>query len=305
MQQAPDIIVQLIHIEGPLKGQIQEFSKPEIAIGRHPSCEVRFPADMKIVSRKHAQIIRVGNRFKLVDNSTNGTQVNGKPIKEIFLNDGDVLTIAQGGAKLSFLTRISEGAFKVEPQPPAEEPVPAAQAAPPKPSPLQTPAFPEAPSPPIIDNKQQKPIAEEPPSAPVKAPLTILLGPTLRTFDTLPVSFGKDPGCEFVVAAHGLLSRQALIFFANNQYRVKDLTGQDLVKINNVPVKSGMTLNHDDALELSPDGPRFRFLAGGRLVEIERPAVAPSEPPANKNQPEKAEKAEKSKSFFTRFFPNR
>jgi len=302
MEQAPDIIVQIIHIEGPLKGQIQEFSQPEISIGRHPSCEVKFPADMKIVSRKHAQIIRVGNRFKLVDNSSNGTQVNGKPIKETFLNDGDVLTIAQGGAKLSFLTRISEGAFKVEPQPPAEKPEPAAQAASSKPLPPAAPALFDAPSPPIIDNKHQKPITEESPSTPVKAPLTILLGPTLRTFDTLPVCFGKDPGCEFVLATPGLLSRQALIFFANNQYRVKDLTGQDLVKINSVPVKSGMTLNHDDALELSPDGPRFRFLAGGRLVEIERPAVAPSEPPANENQPEKAEK---SKSFFTRFFPNR
>jgi len=76
------IVAQLVHISGPLKGKIQEFSEPEIAIGRHPSCAVRFPADLVLISRNHARVIREGNTFKLVDSSTNGTFVNGKRVKE-------------------------------------------------------------------------------------------------------------------------------------------------------------------------------------------------------------------------------
>ena len=75
-------MVQLVHIEGPLKGEIQEFSDPVISIGRHPSSHIRFPTDQTAVSRNHAEIIREGNRFRLVDRSTNGTFVNpqeGKP----------------------------------------------------------------------------------------------------------------------------------------------------------------------------------------------------------------------------------
>ena len=54
------------------------------------------------MSRKHAEIIREGNRFKLVDLSANGTFVNGKRVKEVYLKDGDVLTFAEGGPKVSF-----------------------------------------------------------------------------------------------------------------------------------------------------------------------------------------------------------
>ena len=61
MTDKPAIVVQLVHIEGPLKGEIQEFLEPEISIGRHPSCQVQFPKDLTIISRKHGQIIREGN----------------------------------------------------------------------------------------------------------------------------------------------------------------------------------------------------------------------------------------------------
>ena len=70
-------MVQLVHIKGPFKGEIQEFLDNEIFIGRHPSCHVQSPNQLAIISRRHAQIIREGNRFKLVDQSANGTVLNG------------------------------------------------------------------------------------------------------------------------------------------------------------------------------------------------------------------------------------
>ena len=129
MANIPVIVIQLIHIEGPLKGEIQDFSDPEISIGRHSSCHVRFPKDLRIISREHARIIREGNRFKLMNLSQNGTYLNGKRIPEGYLKDGDVLMFAQGGPKVSFLTRIEEGrpavdiSTPVTPEPPQAPPI--------------------------------------------------------------------------------------------------------------------------------------------------------------------------------------
>ena len=58
MKRAPVIVTQLVHIQGPLKGEIQEFSEAAISIGRDPSNSVRFPKDLTTLSRKHAEIVR-------------------------------------------------------------------------------------------------------------------------------------------------------------------------------------------------------------------------------------------------------
>jgi len=65
MKQALNIIVQLVHIYGPMKGEIQEFSCHDITIGRHtpPLCDLQFPKDQVAISRNHARITRDGNRF--------------------------------------------------------------------------------------------------------------------------------------------------------------------------------------------------------------------------------------------------
>jgi pSer/pThr/pTyr-binding forkhead associated (FHA) protein len=107
MTTIPYITVQLIHIQGSLKGEIQELSDSEILIGRHPDCQVRFSRDEVTLSRIHARIVREGNRFKVVDQSTNGTYVNGVRVPDAYLKDGDVIMFAEGGPKVSFLTRTS------------------------------------------------------------------------------------------------------------------------------------------------------------------------------------------------------
>ena len=108
MSSIPHITVQLVHMQGPLKGEIQELADSEIRIGRQPDCQVHFPKDMVTLSRIHARIVREGNRFKLIDQSTNGTYVNGQRMAEAYLKDGDVLMFADGGPKVSFLTQIGD-----------------------------------------------------------------------------------------------------------------------------------------------------------------------------------------------------
>ena len=263
MAMTPTIVAQLVHIEGPLKGEIQETQDLEIIIGRHSTCQIRFPKDFAIVSRIHARILREGNRFKLVDQSTNGTFLNGKPASEAYLKSGDVLMFSEGGPKISFLTRISQSAAQPEPA----EPPTAPQAPPPSPDP-SPPA-----SPPPPDTASAPPAPEIKPTPPAAqsaaAPLIIQFGPTLRSFKTLPIIIGRGPGCDFSLDHPEMADRHARIFFDQDQYWVEDLTTEGRISINGRPIQSQAPLNPECLLALSPQGPAFRFLGGGRLAEVE------------------------------------
>jgi pSer/pThr/pTyr-binding forkhead associated (FHA) protein len=284
-----------------LKGEIQEFTNPEISIGRHPSCQVQFPKDLKIVSRKHAQIIREGNRFKLINHSQNGTFLNGKRIPEAYLKDGDVLIFAQGGPKVSFLTKIEAGQTDIDIVTPVT-PVP------PQMPPEMPPAVPSAEPPPV------PPIQPKPQPAPdvsfqkIQVPLIIQYGPTLRSFNELPVTIGKGPGCDFILDHPSVFDQHAQLFFSQNRYWIKDLTGRQSVSINDQPINIKSPLNPNNQLALSPQGPRFRFLEGGRLAEIEETVSespvdeAPVEKKSSLQTGPKMDEAKKPGSIFKKLF---
>jgi pSer/pThr/pTyr-binding forkhead associated (FHA) protein len=257
MKSLPVIVVQLVHIHGPLKGEIQELSESPISIGRRPTCQLQFPKDLIIVSRNHAQIVREGNRFRLIDQSANGTFVNGKRVKEVYLKDGDVLVFSEGGPKVSFLTKIMESQDETEdvtlPSPPEEPEMPGIE----KSS--------------MAHAKPEQVPGEEISIQKVQVPLIIQYGPTLRSFKELPVTFGKNPDCDFTLDHPAMLGRHGQFFFSKDQYWVKDLTGQKLISIDGQPVHFQAPLKPNNRLDLSPRGPNFRFLGEGRLAEVEEP----------------------------------
>jgi len=283
-------------------GQIQEFTQDAIAIGRDTSCHVRFPADLSVVSRKHAEILREGNRFKLVDHSANGTLVNGKKAQEVYLKDGDVLTFSEGGPKVSFLSQVQEA--------PAEE------------QPVE--------SPPLVirDREPQLPQAEvksrHPAASPrlaveaaaqarrdkvaavevknVSAPLIIQYGPTLRSFKELPVVVGRHPRSDFILEHPAVLDQHLQIFFAQDAYWVKDLTGLQHVTVNGKPVAGQVALQPQDELALTASGPFFLFLGAGRLAEKEAPAggavPGAEQPGQGAEEPAPSKDRQGKKSFF-------
>ncbi|MCX5912356.1 MAG: FHA domain-containing protein [Deltaproteobacteria bacterium] len=268
MKRPPVFVVQLVHILGPMKGQIQEFTDANISIGRHPSSHLRFPADLASISRHHAEIIREGNQFKLVDHSTNGTFVNGKRITETLLKNGDVITFAEeGGPKVSFLTQLKEESAERASIPPQ-------------------PAFREEPAERIrIEGRPRpvSPIKERPVEVPVqsaKIPLIIQYGPTLRSFKELPISIGKSSKCHFRLEHPSILEYHAQIFFSQNQYWIKDLTGKGLLQINRQPLNLQSPLKLHDDISFGPQGPIFRFIGEGRLVEVSEPHFEPISPPS-------------------------
>ncbi len=261
MTRPPNIVVQMVHIQGPLKGEIQEFSESLISVGRHPSCHLRFPADLTIMSRKHAEIVREGNRFKLMDHSTNGTFVNGKRLREAYLKAGDVLTFAEGGPKVSFLTQIKEESTQQAATPPPVQTQPAFVS---EPQPRE--AGPQEISPAPAQPTREREIAVQK----AQAPVIIQYGPTLLSFKETPVTIGKSPACDFVLDHPSVLARHVQILFHQNQYWVKDLTGQRVVSVNRQPINREAPLGPNDELGLSSEGPVFRFLGGGRLAEVEK-----------------------------------
>ena len=286
----------MVHIQGPMKGQIQEFSCDTVFIGRHSSCDVQFPKDLDILSRKHARIIREGNRFKLIDQSTNGTFINGKQVQEAYLKDGDILLFADGGPKVSFLTKLGESPAPIH----QTAKIPAVQAAPPQPVDSQTPTTPLS-------------LPPETPAAEIKIertqmPLIIQYGPTIRTFKELPVTIGRNPACDFSIDHPGLLDQHVQFFFSQGQYGVKDLTGKNQVTINGSPVNFQAELLPECRVSLSSSGPSFRFMGAGRLAEIEEtppreaniPAPAPEAPSVPENKAFKPPKT--AKGFINKLF---
>lgn len=80
--------------------QEASLSNGKIRIGRHPHNDMVI--ESRAISGEHAMVEVRGSDVVLEDlNSTNGTQVNGQPVKKHFLQDRDVVELAK--YKLQYL----------------------------------------------------------------------------------------------------------------------------------------------------------------------------------------------------------
>jgi pSer/pThr/pTyr-binding forkhead associated (FHA) protein len=69
-------------------------------IGRDIACDIFLESEL--VSAHHARIEPYGTGFILIDlQSQNGTAVNGKQVKSLWLNDGDTISIGPYFLKFS------------------------------------------------------------------------------------------------------------------------------------------------------------------------------------------------------------
>ncbi len=92
--QEQEEVAMLILQRGGQGGQRWRLDRPEIIIGRSPTCDIILPD--RQVSRRHARIFREGETYFVEDlGSKNGTWVNGVPVREpTALQDGDEIQIA-------------------------------------------------------------------------------------------------------------------------------------------------------------------------------------------------------------------
>jgi ABC-type multidrug transport system ATPase subunit/pSer/pThr/pTyr-binding forkhead associated (FHA) protein len=84
--------------------QRYEIARDVATIGRDVNMDIRIPVDVGLVSRRHAVIKRLADRFELIDqDSFNGTLLNGQRIVAASpLGDGDQIQLGRGGPVLYF-----------------------------------------------------------------------------------------------------------------------------------------------------------------------------------------------------------
>ncbi len=85
------------------EGRDVQLDRDVLVIGRSSGCDIVL--DDPNVSRRHAEVRRLGEGFSLVDlGSTNGTEVNGQRVGETSLMNGDVIGV--GTTRLTFERRL-------------------------------------------------------------------------------------------------------------------------------------------------------------------------------------------------------
>lgn len=67
--------------------------KPQLIVGRRPSCDIRL--DYANVSSHHCRLEYINGYWRAADTSRNGTKVNGERIDEKFLQPGDTVAFAR------------------------------------------------------------------------------------------------------------------------------------------------------------------------------------------------------------------
>lgn len=99
----------LVTLLGPYRGKAYDLNREKITLGRLPANQICLPEQG--VSRQHCVFETEGERVILRDlDSRNGTRVNGLPVLQRVLEDGDVIEV--GDSQFMFLRyeRVAEAA---------------------------------------------------------------------------------------------------------------------------------------------------------------------------------------------------
>ena len=101
----------LVALTGPLRGRTFDLAGDRLAVGRHPTNDLRIPE--LSVSRHHCTLHRTPEGWRISDlDSRLGTFVNGRPVHEAPLRHGDLVAIGDS----TFLVSLED-------EPAAEDPV--------------------------------------------------------------------------------------------------------------------------------------------------------------------------------------
>jgi protease PrsW len=113
---------------GSLAGRVADLEAGFLTIGRDVNCNLRFDANERVVSSKHAFIEAKPDGFYLTDNnSTNGTYLNGSRVQSQKLNSGDAIQVGRDGVRADVYIE-PEAAFAPSPQSPTHFSEPPSQA---------------------------------------------------------------------------------------------------------------------------------------------------------------------------------
>jgi len=232
------MIVKIIHMSEPYDHKSQEFSNFPIRIGRLPDkCEICYPPKMTHISRVHAEITKEGEQLKLTDlNTKNGTFFKGKKIPFRFIKTGDWFSFSENGPIISVLVEKRS----LSPTQDACKP--------------QINSFDEGTY--IADQNEE---------------INIVIDDKVFGYstNTAPITIGKNNSCSCHIEDQRLCDTHMQIKYEKKQFLIKDLTGANIIKINNLRLNEDceQALDLDDVIALTPEGPFFQFHAGNLLIK--------------------------------------
>ena len=98
--------------KGPLKGESWDLSE-QLLVGPGDDANIRLPETESSVSQRHALFQKRGGKYCVRDlGSKNGTQVNGRKIREQILSEGDEIQIGLVRFKLSLSPPVGPGMLR-------------------------------------------------------------------------------------------------------------------------------------------------------------------------------------------------
>ncbi|MDH5217146.1 MAG: FHA domain-containing protein [Gammaproteobacteria bacterium] len=237
---APDIHVQLVHIDGPYKGKIDEFNKERITIGRDPSNDVVFPAELRSISRHHAELLRNGNEFTFVSLGKNSCLMNQTALDTCVLKPGDMIWLTQEGPRISFLSR----EIKKSPAPNIQK---------------------------EHDRKIELSLKQYEKQKQQKTEFTFQFETNIRSMHKTVVRLGSSTKCDFVLPHPNTAAFQTEILFRDEHFYVRDISGKSSTFVNREPAIPEIRLHENDIVTFGTDGPRMRFLGTGRFSQVRSP----------------------------------
>ena len=193
----------ILSVDGTVLKEIT-LSKERTTLGRKPHNDI--PVDNLAVSGEHAAIITILNDSFIEDlNSTNGTLVNGKPIKKHFLQNNDVIEIGKHRLKYFNDAPVASSSGDFEKtmiiRKPAAGGAPPAMAQAPKPMAAPAPDATQAPRPAAAPAPQPAAVSTDPNNPARDSAIQVLSGAAAgRTLDLTKnlTTIGK-PGVQVAV----------------------------------------------------------------------------------------------------------
>ncbi len=207
------------------------LSKERMTIGRRPSNDIQI--DNLAISGEHAAVVTILNDSFLEDmNSTNGTLVNGQPIKKHFLKNGDLVEL--GKYKLKYFSEAAPTADPEYERTLLLRPGTLTPAAPVTASPAAVPPV----SPPVADAQEAASLLQEAPSPPAIGAIQILNG----------VNAGRELELTKTLTTLGKPGRQVAVIARRPQgYFITHVEGASFPSINGqvLDAQARMIKNHD------------------------------------------------------------
>ena len=280
-------------LSGGRAGQTFECQDPVALIGRGDGCNVQLdPFQDVVVSQRHGRVTLQGSQLLFEDTSTNGSFVNGQPIKQVVLQHGMVVQLGSGGPQLRFELMEGPAGGAVTRQPTAgpqaavgvrQGPPPGFQAAPSQA--YQAPPVQAHPTPPA--QAYQAPPA--PPPAPAPAIPSGTGGPRIivehithfnqarQEFESQVVRLGRDPNSEIAFDPDRDLmvsANHCKIIFSEGKFVLLDNESTNGTFVNDARVKR-RDLQGGEVLTIGTGGPRMRVSVVIPTVKAKAVEAAP------------------------------